>query len=139
MANGAFSFLGKGWHFPPTFTANGRDVWSVADEEDIRQSLQILLSTAQGERVMREDFGCDLNRFMFEKMDGNLRKNVATYIKKALLRHEPRIEVEKVEAEASRESEGVLLIQVVYRVPATNSRFNLVYPFYLNETAQGRP
>jgi len=139
MANGAPSFLGKGWHFPPTFTASGRDVWRVADEEDIQQSLYILLSTAQGERVMREDFGASLNPFMFEEMDGSLRNSVTVYIRKALLRHEPRISVEKVDVTASNDAEGVLLIHLTYRVLATNSRFNLVYPFYLNETAQGRP
>ncbi|CAG0964789.1 hypothetical protein ANRL2_01170 [Anaerolineae bacterium] len=136
MASAPSSFLGTGWHFPPTFTENGRDVWRVADEEDIQQSLQILLATAQGERVMLEDFGCDLNRFVFEEMDRSLRNSLAGFVKVALLRYEPRIAVEDVEAEPSNETEGLLLIHVVYRVPATNSRFNLVFPFYLNEGAQ---
>lgn len=139
MTSASSSFLGKGWHFPPSFTENGRDIWRVADEEDIQQSLHVLLATAQGERVMLEDFGCDLNRFVFEEADRNLGNHLAGIVKAALLRHEPRIEVEKVEAEISRETEGLLLIHVVYQVLATNSRYNLVYPFYRNEGVSGGP
>lgn len=139
MTSASLSFLGKGWHFPPTFTERGRDVWQVADDEDIQQSLHLLLATAQGERVMLEDFGCDLNRFVFEEMDRSLSNRLAGAVKTALLRYEPRIKVENVEAEISSESEGLLLIHVVYQVLATNSRYNLVYPFYLNEGTSGRP
>jgi len=135
MANASSSFLGKGWHFPPSFTDKGLDVWRVADEEDIQQSLAILLATAQGERVMLEDFGCDLNRFVFEEMDRSLGNDVARAVKDALLRFEPRIEVEKVESEAG-EVEGQLLIHVIYRVLTTNSRFNWVFPFYQKEGGQ---
>ncbi len=131
----ASSFLGKGWHFPPTFTERGRDIWQVADEEDIQQSLYILLATAQGERVMLEGFGCDLNRFVFEEADRSLGNHLTGIIKTALLRYESRVKVEKVEAEISHEADGLLLIHVVYQVLATNSRYNLVYPFYLNEGA----
>lgn len=133
MTSSGASFLGRGWHFPPAFTDSGRDVWRVADEEDIQQSLHILLSTAPGERVMREDFGCDLNRFMFEPMDNSLARSLSGLVETALLRYEPRIEVEKVEVAASAETEGLLLIRIAYRVPSTNSRFNLVFPFYQKE------
>lgn len=139
MAENAPSFLGKGWQFPPAFGAGGGEVAMAADEQDIQQSLQILLATAQGERVMREDFGCDLRRFAFETMDRGLAGQVAAFVKTALLRYEPRIAVEAVEAESSSQSEGVLLVQVVYRVLATNSRYNLVYPFYLQEGARPLP
>lgn len=132
-------FLGKGWHFPPTFGDGGSTVLQVVGEDCIRQSLQILLTTAQGERVMREDFGCDLNRFVFEEMDSRLAGNVAAFVKSALLRHEPRIVVEGVAAGADAILDGVLNIRVTYRIPATNSRYNLVYPFYLRESAAGRP
>jgi len=141
MAGTASSFFGTGWHFPPTFTDNGQDVWRVSDEEDIHQSLHILLATAQGERVMREDFGCDLNRFVFEEMDRALGNRLSASVKRALLRYEPRIAVDKVSVEASDKAAGLLLIHVTYRVLATNSRFNLVYPFYLNggAPALGQP
>lgn len=136
MASAPTSFLGQGWHFPPSFAENGRDVWRVADEEDIQQSLQILLATAQGERVMLEDFGCDLNRFVFEEMDRGLGNDLAAFVKTALLRYEPRIAVEDVGVDPGDGAEGLLFIQVAYRVLATNSRFNLVFPFYLNEGAR---
>lgn len=132
------SFLGRGWHFPPTFGDGGREVWQVSGTEDIQQSLHILLATAQGERVMLEDFGCDLRRFAFAGMDRDLGNTLAAAIKTALLRHEPRIQVETVAVERG-ETEGWVSIQVVYRVPSTNSRFNLVYPFYLDEGARGGP
>lgn len=133
MADVPPSFLGRGWHFPPVFTAKGRDVWQVAEEEDIQQSLQILLSTVPGERVMLEDFGCDLDRFMFEEMDRSLTNSLSGLIKDALLQYEPRITVEQVDAEPDHEVDGLLQIHVTYRVMATNSRYNLVYPFYLTE------
>lgn len=135
----AADFLGTGWHFPPTFTDQGGGVWQVAGEECIRQSLQILLTTAQGERVMREDFGCDLQRFLFEEMDSRLAGDVAAFVKSALLRHEPRIVVDSVVADADPVLDGVLVIQVGYRIPGTNSRYNLVYPFYLREGAGAPP
>lgn len=135
MADAPRSFLGQGWHFPPSFTANGRDVLQVADEEDIRQSLAILLATTPGERLLREDFGCDLNRYLFEEMDHRLAGQVAGSVRQALVRHEPRIDVEAVDADAG-EVEGTLRIQVTYRIRATNTRFNLVFPFYIKEVAQ---
>jgi phage baseplate assembly protein W len=136
MADAPTSFLGTGWHFPPSFTDHGHDVLRVADEEDIQQSLTILLATARGERVMLEDFGCDLNRFVFEEMDQRLANDLAAFVKKALLRYEPRIEVEDVEVEPGGDTEGMVRLRVVYRIPATNSRFNLVFPFYLKEGPQ---
>lgn len=132
------AFLGRGWSFPPSFTDGGKDVSLVADEEDIQQSLKILLATAPGERVLLEDFGCDLNRFVFETMDRSLANNIAFFVKTALLRYESRITVEKVSVDSSPDSDGLLFIQVLYRIPATNSRFNMVYPFYLTEASAVR-
>ena len=140
MSDAPGSFLGKGWHFPPSFSDNGRDVWQVAGEEDIRQSMQILLATAPGERVMLGSFGCDLKGFLFEEMDRGLITRLKGIVKDALLYYEPRIIVEEVEVEPS-DREGVLLIQVTYRVPATNSRWNWVFPFYQQEGSNdgGKP
>jgi len=132
MADAPLSFLGKGWHFPPCFTDNGRDVWRVAGEEDIRQSLQIVLATAPGERVMQDDFGCDLNQFVFDEMDRSLMTRLTGVVNDALLLNEPRIVVEDVEVKPG-DRDGVLLVQVAYRVPTTNSRYNWVFPFYQKE------
>jgi len=129
------SFLGKGWSFPPAFSRNGRDVQSVSDHEDIQQSLQILLNTVQGERIMREDFGCDLQRFMFEEISQSMVNSLTALITNAVLYYETRIELNNVQADESDQIEGLLMITVDYTVRSTNSRFNLVYPFYLNEAS----
>lgn len=134
-SNTEASFLGKGWGFPPSFSQNGRDVESVSEHLDIQQSLQILLGTAQDERIMREDFGCDLQRFMFEEISQSLINSLTRLITDAVLYYETRIVLNAVHIDKSAEIEGLLLIALDYKVRSTNSRFNLVYPFYLNEAS----
>lgn len=126
------SFLGIGWSFPPTFNQNTGTVEMVSDEEDIVQSLEIILSTRPGERIMQPDFGCELSQFLFEEMSQGTITGIRGTISDALLYHEPRIDVEEINIDES-EQEGLLLIGITYRVRTTNSRFNLVYPFYINE------
>ena len=133
------SFLGRGWHFPPRFSRHGADVWTVAEEEDIQQSLRILLSTEQGERVMREDFGCDLRRLLFEEMTRSLVTDLTGMVTDAVLYYEPRIDLERVEVDTGDEVSGTLWIRIAYTVRSTNSRFNLVFPFYLNEATAAGP
>ncbi len=129
------SFLGTGWGFPPRFGKNGGSVEMASDEEDIRQSLEILLSTSQGERLMHPDFGCDLNRFLFEEIDHGLTTRLKELISDALLFHEPRIKVEDIEISESDATAGLLLISIDYTIRITNSRFNMVYPFYIHEAS----
>lgn len=129
------SFLGKGWSFPPSFSQNGRDVQRVSEHHDIEQSLFILLSTAQNERIMREDFGCDLQRFMFEEVSQSLVNSLTALITDAVLYYETRIVLNNVLVDESDKVEGLLTITIDYTVRSTNSRFNLVYPFYLNEAS----
>ncbi|WP_424099635.1 GPW/gp25 family protein [Moorena producens] len=126
------SFLGTGWSFPPTFNQDTGTVEMVSDEEDIVQSLEIILSTRPAERIMQPDFGCELSQFLFEEITQGLITGIRGTISDALLYHEPRIDVEEITIEES-ELEGLLLIIITYTVRVTNSRFNLVYPFYLNE------
>jgi uncharacterized protein len=136
MSNGAdASFLGKGWGFPPSFSQNGRDVMLVSDQEDIQQSLIILLNTARGERIMREDFGCDLQGFMFEEISRSLVSNITQLITDAVLYYEPRIKLNAVNVDESGQDVGVVLITLDYTVKSNNSRFNMVYPFYINEAS----
>ncbi|PHJ58536.1 hypothetical protein VF14_26695 [Nostoc linckia z18] len=125
------SFLGTGWSFPPTFHQNTGTVEMVSDEKDIIQSLEIILSTRPAERIMQPNFGCELSQFVFEEITQGLITNIKGTIYDALLDHEPRIDVEEVDINESET--GLLLISVTYRVRVTNSRFNLVYPFYINE------
>jgi uncharacterized protein len=136
MSNGAdAAFLGKGWSFPPSFSPNGRDVMVVSDQEDIQKSLIILLNTARGERIMREDFGCDLQGFMFEEISQSLVNSITQLITDAVLYYEPRIKLNNVNVDESEQNLGVVLITLDYTVKNTNSRFNMVYPFYINEAS----
>ena len=129
------NFLGRGWSFPPSFSAGGADVATVAGEDDIEQSLGLLLATRRGERVMLPDFGCDLAEFLFEEISPALVGQVRDLVSDAILNHEPRVLLNSVEVSDERAGEGLLLVEIDYQVRATNSRYNLVYPFYLREAA----
>ncbi len=126
------SFLGTGWSFPPTFNQDPATVEMVSDEEDIVQSLEIILSTSPAERIMQPNFGCELSQFLFEEISQGLITGIRGTISDAILYHEPRIDVDEIEIDESEE-QGLLLISITYTVRTTNSRFNLVYPFYINE------
>lgn len=126
-------FLGTGWAFPPAFAAGGAEVAMVSGNDDIAQSLAILLATRRGERVLLDDFGCELGEFLFGEISQGLIGRVRDLIADAILHHEPRIELNEVQVSEHLAAEGVLMIRVDYTVRATNSRFNLVYPFYLRE------
>jgi len=129
------SFLGTGWSFPPSFSSAGGDVRLVAGAEDIEQSLAILLSTRRGERVMQDDFGGELSEFLFGEVSHGLIGRVRGFVADAILHHEPRVSLNGVEVSQSAAQSGLLLIAVDYTVRATNSRYNMVYPFYLTEAA----
>lgn len=128
------SFLGTGWSFPPAFTKGGANVEMAVGTEDIHQCLQIILSTQLGERIMQEGFGCDLNSAIFEEIDQSMVNSLTGMISDAILYHEPRISLDKLDISESQAQQGLLLISIEYTVRSTNSRFNMVYPFYINET-----
>jgi len=102
----------------------------LEEEADIASSLEVLLSTSQGERVMQPQYGCNLEELVFESLDTRMKTLMADKVESAILYHEPRIELEDVSLDESRELEGVVLIEITYRVKSTNSRFNFVYPYY---------
>ena len=126
-------FLGIGWTFPPTFQTGGAGVITVKEEEDIKQCLEIILSTTPGERVMRPDFGCNMRDMVFEPINTSLTTYMRDQIEKAILYHEPRIDLKRVAINTADVFEGVVLIEIDYVVRTTNSRQNYVYPFYINE------
>lgn len=130
------SFLGTGWSFPPTFDANSQSVLTSSDEKDIDESLHILLSTRLGERVMEPGYGCNLEDLLFSTLDLTLKTLVIDQIKTAILYFEPRIDVTKIDFADSDDLEGILLIQIDYTVRTTNSRKNMVYPFYRGEGSE---
>lgn len=105
----------------------------VEDTEDIRQCLHILLATRLGERVMRPDFGCNVDDLMFESLTTTFKTQIADRIRNAILYHEPRINPDSVEIIPDSDNDGLILIEIRYTVRSTNSRYNLVYPFYINE------
>jgi len=127
------SFLGRGWGFPPEFNKNTKSILLTEDEDDIEKSLEILLSTRLGERIMLPDYGCNLDELLFKPLNLTLKTYVIDLIKTAILYHEPRIDVEKIRIEPSTDNDGLLLINIDYRVRVTNSRKNLVFPFYQSE------
>lgn len=130
-------FLGKGWAFPPEFSQYDGEAVMAAGEEDIRQSLQILLSTRPGERVMQPQFGCNLQSFVFEKINTTTITYLRDTIETAILYHEPRIVLEEIKVSDRSAFEGALVFDIVYIISATNSRSNMVYPFYIHEASNG--
>ncbi|GAA4272691.1 GPW/gp25 family protein [Aquimarina gracilis] len=133
------AYLGTGWSFPPSFDKESKTVTMVSAEKDIEQSLEILLSTSLGERVMQADYGCDLKDYQFESMDSSLIGFLKDLVERAILYYEPRIKLEKVditEADSFELIEGLLKITVHYEIEETNTRYNYVYDFYLREADQ---
>ena len=130
------SFLGKGWSFPPTFNPNRKSVEMVTDEKDIAQSLEILLSTRLGERVLRSDYGCDLGVMLFESITVTFLTKVKGIIENAILLNEPRIELTDIFFTSPNDGNGIINIQIEYIIRTTNSRFNFVFPFYIKEGTQ---
>src|SRR2546430_2655914 len=110
------SFLGRGWSFPPSFDNSGAEVQMLKGADDIQSSLQVLLSTRLGERVMQPLFGCNLDMMLFELLDTTLKTEMKNLIENAILYFEPRINLEKVDVTAQNELNGVILITVDYIV-----------------------
>ena len=125
-------FLGTGWAFPVRFGNQGRSVVTAEAEEDIRQSLEILLSTSLGERVLRPSFGWKRDALMFEPLSTSFGAYLAREIETAILFYESRIELNRVDFETATDQTGLILIRLDYTVRTTNTRTNLVYPFYLD-------
>lgn len=126
------TFLGTGWSFPPTFDRDLHTVEMVSNSLDIRQSLEVLMSTLPGERVMRPDYGSNLTPMLFENISASLFTKIKDTIKNAILSYEPRINLTDVYFTQGTE-EGVLNIEIDYVIRTTNSRQNFVFPYYLNE------
>jgi uncharacterized protein len=126
-------FLGKGWSFPPTFNSSVKGVEMTEKVEDINRSLQILLTTRQGERVMQPKYGCNMDEMVFEPLSTTVKTIMKDKIKTAILYFEPRIDVIAIAMDTTNEPEGEVIIEIEYMVRATNSRFNFVFPYYINE------
>lgn len=126
------AFLGSGWGFPVRLNPDGSIV-EVAYEDDVREAIRIILLTNPGERLMRPAFGAGLGDFAFEPLSVATMESVRARVRSALIAWEPRIDVLDVTVTADATHRNCLLIDMTYRVRATNSRLNLVFPFYLEE------
>ncbi len=127
------SFLGRGWGFPPEFSAKSKSARLVSAEEDIAESLRILMSTSPGERVMHPSYGCGLKAMVFESIDEATMTEIRDTIRRAVLFFEPRITLEEIVIDDAKAMEGILDIDLLYTIRTTNTRSNLVYPFYFLE------
>lgn len=133
MADKNESFLGRGWSFPPAFNYDMGTLETVIDEDDIKQSLEIILGTIPGERVMFPTFGCAIRKFVFESNDPTQISMLKDAIYDAILFNEPRIKLEKIEIEDDTQRFGLMHIKVFYTIIITNTRSNVVFPFYFKE------
>jgi hypothetical protein len=127
------TFLGTGWSFPPTFDKNTGSVAMTSDAADIHASLQILLSTRQGERVMVPAYGCNLEPLVFEPMSTSFNTYIKNLVETAVMTYEPRITLNNVSLSTDQAVQGIILINVDYTIKSTNSRFNMVFPYYKTE------
>jgi phage baseplate assembly protein W len=127
-------FLGVGTRFPLALDESTGHLARAAYEDSVRQSILVILGTAKGERVMRPEFGCGIHDLVFANVSATTIGRITQEVRVALLRLEPRIDVLSVEARPG-DTRNVLLIDIEYEVRATNTAFNLVYPFYLQQGA----
>ncbi len=126
-------FLGKGLAHPLSLDAEGR-LKLLSGEESIAQSIRLILKTRPGERPVHPDFGCGIDDFLFGPLNAGVLSQLENRVAEALRRFEPRIIVEEVKARvADQGPEGRLQVEITYRIRRTNSRHNLVYPFFLEE------
>jgi uncharacterized protein len=130
-------FLGRGWAMPVDLDPRTGLVATSEYEDNIRQSIRIILETAPGERVMRPNFGCGIHDLVFAAVDTTTMQRIRSVVEEALRRYEARVDVVGVTIDEEATSEGMLLIELEYRVRKTNQIGNLVYPFYFREG--GRP
>ncbi|MDE5864043.1 MAG: GPW/gp25 family protein [Lachnospiraceae bacterium] len=127
-------FLGNGWQFPITVDSMTGHIRESSYEDNIKQSIYLIIMTRKGERVMRPDFGCDIHQFMFDTIDYTTLMMMQQAVETALIRWEPRIQDIQVDVEDRVQEYSAVEIRIAYRVRTTNSPFNLVFPFYLEET-----
>lgn len=105
----------------------------TSDEADVHSSLQILLSTRPGERVLLPGYGCNLDELMFEALSATFVSYIKDLVQTAVLYYEPRITVNDIRISEDQETNGIILIELDYTIKSTNSRFNFVFPFYKTE------
>jgi hypothetical protein len=124
-------FLGVGWKFPVTVDS-GKIAMSKY-EDDIREAIWLILSTAKGERIMHPDFGCEIHDMVFQTVNVVTLSSIEMAVREALTLHEPRIKVMRIDVSSEEALEGKLVINIDYCVKTTDNQFNIVYPFDISE------
>ncbi len=124
-------FLGKGWAYPIRLKGDESEIALSSDEDKIGESIRIILGTAPGERLMRPDFGCGIHDYVFAPNNVRTGGLIRYHVEEALNRWEPRIDLQDVSVEPGSDNPSLILISITYRVKSTDSRYNMVYPFYL--------
>jgi uncharacterized protein len=122
-------FIGAGWSFPVRTDATGR-VALVSRQQELEESIRLILGTAYGERPMRPDYGCAIHDYIFAGVDSDITGRIASAVRASLVRWEPRIDVQDVEISLDPENEALIYIDIRYSVGDTNDPRNLVFPFY---------
>lgn len=125
----AKGFLGSGWKFPIQINPRTGKIAVSSLEENIAESIGIILSTYRGERVMRPEFGSTVPEYMFTSVNYTEKESIAYELNQQLLIDEPRIRDIEVEC-TEGDIDGKLDIHVSYTIRSTNNRYNKVYPFY---------
>lgn len=128
----ARDFLGTGWSFPVE-TDNKGNIKMAAGVDNIEKSVRLILGTAKGERVMHPEFGCDIHDQVFASLSPTTLNRIEDAVRSALVQWEPRIDVETVDAAPDSSNPGKVIIEIEYWIESTNSRENMVYPFYVQE------
>ena len=130
-------FMGRGLKFPLQVDPKTGKFAMVSEEEDIAEAIGIILNTAQGERIMRPDFGSNVLDYVFSTNSGSTKHSLAFDLREILSYQEPRIDDVEVTCRDTNELEGAIVVEVSYRVRSTNNRYNHVYPFYVTEGSEG--
>ncbi|TGY96634.1 baseplate protein [Petralouisia muris] len=131
--NGVKAFLGTGWKFPVEIDGATGRIKMSSNEDSIRESVRIIIGTRPGELPMHPEFGCRIRDYTFESADYTTLYSMKTEVEHALIRWEPRITDIQAEVSDEQIDQGLLMIYVSYVIRSTNSQYNLVYPFYINE------
>jgi len=126
-------FLGTGWSFPPKFDKYSKSVKMDDGEIDIENSIRIILGTYPGERLMNPKFGCTVKRMNFENIDKGNVTSIQEIVGNSLLLYEPRVKFENIEIISQDEQEGLIILQLNYNIISTNTRHNIVFPYYFTE------
>ncbi|QDF42291.2 GPW/gp25 family protein [Bradyrhizobium symbiodeficiens] len=124
---------GVGWAFPVRLDVTTGTAAYSRYEEDIKESLHIILGTARGERVMRPDFGCGIHELVFQVIDTAMLTRVEAEVRQSIVRYEPRIELTGIVVDPQEATKGELSVNIHYRIRQTNQSGNYVYPFYFHE------